>query len=49
MLFAVLWAGGMLMRTPSIDLKTVILAVISGSIVGLLIYWLYEQFSGRFR
>jgi membrane protein DedA with SNARE-associated domain len=48
-LFAVLWMASMLWRAQSIDLKTVILAVIAGAVVGLLMYWLYGQFSGRFR
>jgi hypothetical protein len=39
----------MLWRAQSIDLKTVILAVIAGAVVGLLMYWLYGQFSERFR
>lgn len=49
LLFAVLWAAGMLLRSPSIDLKTIIVAVIAGAIVGLLMYWLFDKFSGRLR
>ena len=48
-LFAVLWAAGLLWRSPSIDLQTVIVAVIAGAIVGLLMYWLFDKFSGRLR
>jgi hypothetical protein len=48
-LFAVLWAGGMLWRSPVIDLQTVIMAVIAGLIVGGLMYWLFDKFSGSFR
>jgi uncharacterized membrane protein len=47
--FAVLWAAGMLFWSPSIDLQTVGLAVIVGAIAGLLAYWLYDNFSGRLR
>jgi membrane protein DedA with SNARE-associated domain len=46
-LFAVLWSGGMLWRSPSIDLHTVIMAVIAGAIVGGLMYWLFDKFSAR--
>jgi hypothetical protein len=45
--FAVLWSGGMLWRSPAIDLQTVIMAVIAGAIVGGLMYWLFDKFSGR--
>jgi hypothetical protein len=45
--FAVLWAGGMVWRAPSIDLRTVITAVIAGVIVGGLMYWLFDKFSAR--
>jgi hypothetical protein len=48
-LFAVLWSGGMLWRSPVIDLQTVIMAVIAGIIVGGLMYWLFDKFSGSFR
>jgi hypothetical protein len=47
--FAVLWAASMLWRAQTIHLNTVSLAVIAGAVVGLLMYWLYGQFSGRFR
>ena len=46
-LFAVLWSGGMLLRAPSIDLRTVVTAVIAGAIVGGLIYWLFDKFRPR--
>jgi hypothetical protein len=48
-LFAVLWSGGMLWRAPSINLQTVIMALIAGVVVGLLMYWLFDKFSGSFR
>jgi len=47
--FAVLWSGGMLLRAPSIDLQTVTMAVIAGAVVGGLMYWLFDKFSGSFR
>jgi uncharacterized membrane protein len=47
--FAVLWTAGMLWRSPSIDLQTVVVAAIAGAIAGLLMYWLFDKFSGRFR
>ncbi len=43
-LFAVLWSGGMVLRAPSIDLQTVVTAVIAGAIVGGLMYWLFDKF-----
>jgi uncharacterized membrane protein len=43
-LFAVLWAGGMLLRAPSLDLQTVATAVVAGAIVGGLMYWLFDKF-----
>jgi hypothetical protein len=46
-IFAVLWAAGMLIRAPSIDLKTVVTAVVAGAIVGGLMYWLFDKFSPR--
>ena len=46
-LFAVLWAAGLLWRAPSIDLQTVITAVIAGAIVGGLMYWLFDKFRAR--
>ena len=46
-LFAVLWAASMLWRAPSIDLRTVVTAVIAGAIVGGLMYWLFDKFSAR--
>ncbi len=46
-LFAVLWSGGMLLRAPSIDLQTVVTAVMAGAIVGGLMYWLFDKFRPR--
>ncbi len=46
-LFAVLWAASMVWRAPSIDLQTVVTAVIAGAIVGGLMYWLFDKFSAR--
>ena len=46
-LFAVLWSGGMMLRAPSINLQTVATAVIAGSIVGGLMYWLFDKFRPR--
>jgi hypothetical protein len=46
-IFAVLWAAGMLWRAPVLDARTVIIAVIAGAIVGGLMYWLFDQFSAR--
>jgi hypothetical protein len=46
--FAVLWAAGMVWRSSAIDLQTVIVAVITGAIVGGLMFWLFDQFGGRF-
>jgi hypothetical protein len=37
----------MLIRAPSIDLQTVMTAVIAGAIVGGLMYWLFDKFSAR--
>jgi hypothetical protein len=48
-LFAVLWGAGILWRSPAIDLRTVVTAVIAGAIVGGLMYWLFDKFSGRLR
>ena len=48
-LFAVLWAAGLLWRSPAIDLRAVITAVIAGAIVGGLMYWLFDKFGGRLR
>jgi hypothetical protein len=47
--FAVLWAGGMLWEAPSIDLQTVVTAVIAGAIAGMLMAWLFDKLSGGFR
>ena len=44
MLFAVLWSGGMVLRAPSIDLQTLVTALIAGAIVGGLMYWLFDKF-----
>ncbi len=46
-IFAVLWSGGMLLRAPSIDLRTVVTAVIAGAIVGGLMCWLFDKFRPR--
>jgi hypothetical protein len=46
-LFAVLWSAGMVLRAPSIDLQTVVTAVIAGVIVGGLMYWLFDKFRAR--
>ncbi len=46
-LFAVLWSASMVWRAPSIDLQTVVTAVIAGAIVGGLMYWLFDKFSAR--
>ncbi len=47
--FAVLWAGGMLWEAPSIDLQTVVTAAIAGAIAGGLMAWLFDKFSGGFK
>jgi hypothetical protein len=47
--FGVLWAAGMLFRSAAIDLQAVIVACIAGVIVGLLVYWVFDMFSGRLR
>jgi len=47
--FAVLWTAGMLWWSPAIDVQTVVVAVIAGVIAGLLMYWLFDKFSGRLR
>jgi high-affinity Fe2+/Pb2+ permease len=47
LVFAVLWATGMIWRSPSIDLQSVTTAVVAGLIVAWLIYWLLDKFSGR--
>jgi branched-subunit amino acid transport protein len=47
--FAALWTAGMLWRSASIDLQTVVVAVIAGVIAGLLMYWVFDKFSGRLR
>ena len=44
---AVLWSGGMLLRASSIDLQTVVTAIIAGVIVGGLMYWLFDKFRPR--
>ena len=46
-IFAVLWAAGMLWRAPAINLPTILTAVIAGAVVGGLMYWLFDQFSAR--
>jgi uncharacterized membrane protein len=45
--FAVLWTAGMVFRSPSISLQTVVVAAITGVIAGLLMYWLYDKFARR--
>jgi uncharacterized membrane protein len=47
--FAVLWAAGILWWSPAIDLKTIVTTVIAGAIAGLLMYWIFDKFSGRIR
>ena len=44
--FAVLWAGGMLWEAPSIDLQNIVTAVIAGAIAGMLMAWLLGKLSG---
>jgi hypothetical protein len=44
--FAVLWAGGMLWEAPSIDLQNIVTAVIAGAIAGMLMAWLFGKLSG---
>jgi len=34
----------MVLRAPSIDLQTVVTALIAGAIVGGLMYWLFDKF-----
>jgi F0F1-type ATP synthase assembly protein I len=46
--FAVLWTAGTLRWSATIDTQTVVIAVIEGIVVGLLMYWLFDKFSGRF-
>jgi hypothetical protein len=45
--FGALWTAGLLWRSPSIDARTVIVALIPGVIVGLLMYWLADKFRAR--
>ena len=47
--FAVLWMAGSLWWAASIDLQTVVVTVIAGVIAGLLMYWVFDKFSGRLR
>jgi membrane protease YdiL (CAAX protease family) len=47
--FAALWTAGMLLWSPSIDPQRIVIAAITGVIAGVLIYWLFDKFSGRFR
>jgi hypothetical protein len=42
-LFAVLWSGGMVLRAPSLNLQTVLTAIIAGAIVGGLVFWLFDK------
>jgi uncharacterized membrane protein len=46
-IFAVLWAAGMMIRAPVLDVQTVATAVVAGAIVGGLMYWLFDKFSAR--
>jgi F0F1-type ATP synthase assembly protein I len=46
--FAVLWTAGTLRWSASIDAQTIVIAGIEGIVVGLLMYWLFDKFSGRF-
>lgn len=46
-LFAVLWTAGLLWRAPSLDLQSVVTAVVTGAIVGGLMYWLFDKFRAR--
>ena len=39
----------MLLWSPSIDPQRIIIAGITGVIAGVLMYWLFDKFSGRFR
>jgi hypothetical protein len=48
-IFALLWTAGMLWRAAALDLQTVGTAVVAGVIVGFLVYWLLDKFSGRLR
>jgi hypothetical protein len=45
----VLWSGGMLWRATTLDLQTVITALVIGVIVAFLVYWLLDKFGGRLR
>jgi len=47
--FAVLWTAGMVWRSPSLGLDSVVIAAIAGAIAGLLVYWVLDKFSGRLR
>jgi Co/Zn/Cd efflux system component len=47
--FAVLWTAGMLWWSSSINGQTIVVAAIAGVIAGVLIYWLFDKFSGRLR
>jgi hypothetical protein len=47
--FAVLWAGGMLWKAPSIDPQTVVIAVIAGILAGGLMAWVFDKFSSGFK
>jgi uncharacterized membrane protein len=43
-LFAVLWAAGLLWHAPAIDLQSVVTAIFAGAVVGGLMYWLLDKF-----
>jgi hypothetical protein len=48
-IFAVLWSGGMLWRATTLDLQTIVTALVIGVIVAFLVYWLLDKFGGRLR
>jgi membrane protein DedA with SNARE-associated domain len=47
--FAVLWAAGMLWQSPSIDLRSVVTAIVAGALAGGLMSWLFGKLSGGIR
>jgi uncharacterized membrane protein len=48
-IFAALWTAGMLLWSPTIDAGRIGVAAITGVITGLLMYWLFDKFSGHHR
>jgi multisubunit Na+/H+ antiporter MnhE subunit len=46
---AALWTAGSLWRAAHLDAQTVVVTVIVGAIAGVLMYWLLDRFSQRFR